>query len=723
MGRVYSAVHLVTRRRCALKILPDALSQNADFVTRFHAEAQTLAKLNHPNIVQIYSGGESQSRFFLEMELIEGGDLQKRVQDHAATGGLPEAEAERVLDGILAALDYAHGQGVIHRDLKPANILLTKSGEVKVSDFGLATVVGEDLHRSRLEMNMRTISLAQVASLETVVVSSPSATGGFAGTILYMSPQALRSEPPDPRDDLFSLGVVAYYMLAGKTPAVNYTPVSRLRKDLKGRWDEFIGTCLAEERADRFRDAAAARAALRRRPGRPAWHLAALLAGVGVAVSAGLFAFSRYSSDGQGSPLLSHVISRGEPQTLTFEAVADRPSNAPPFALLAQSTSGLPVEFMLVSGPAIVAGNVVTITGPGLVTVRASQPGDGRFEAAPPVERTFRVIEPSSTLQRKEQRIAFEPVSDRMVGDQPFEIFASSSSGLPIALSVVSGPATLRGNVVTVTGVGTVVLRCDQPGDASFAPAESLERTFNVRDPIPESLTLTLPGGVVMNFVRIPPGRAILGSPPNEVGRKSDEVQREFSRNHGFLLGQTEVTQAQYLALTGQRPSYTRHEWQLRPVEQLLFREIAVSGKVGEDGFFPRLNRYLKEHHQGEWEAVLPSEDEWEYACRAGSTGPFPSVSDGDPFPRENSVAPYAVFARSEVAPVASKSPNAFGLYDMHGNVAEWTREGTLRGGSFRDALTSLRAAARQRGMEDSSIRDRRFGFRVMLRRVELKSP
>ena len=134
MGRVYSAVHTVTRRRCALKLLPEELCKQADFLTRFQGEAQTLARLNHPNVVQIYSGGESQGRFFLEMEFIDGGDLQKHVAEHVTkTGaGLPEAEVYRFTQGILAALEYAHKEGVIHRDLKPANVLLSKQGGVKV---------------------------------------------------------------------------------------------------------------------------------------------------------------------------------------------------------------------------------------------------------------------------------------------------------------------------------------------------------------------------------------------------------------------------------------------------------------------------------------------------------------------------------------------------------------------------------------------------------------
>ena len=150
MGEVFKGAHVVTQRRCALKLLPEELCRQPNFVTRFHAEAKTLARLNHPHVVQIYTGGESEGRFFLEMEYVDGGDLQRRVLEYCKlTGsGLPETEVRRVTDAVLSALSYAHGQGIVHRDLKPANILLSSAGDVKVSDFGLAAVVGEDLHRT-----------------------------------------------------------------------------------------------------------------------------------------------------------------------------------------------------------------------------------------------------------------------------------------------------------------------------------------------------------------------------------------------------------------------------------------------------------------------------------------------------------------------------------------------------------------------------------------------
>lgn len=726
MGQVYRAVHQVTQRRCALKLLPDQLSRDATFVSRFYGEAQMLARLNHPNIVQIYSGGESSHRFFLEMEYVDGGDLLKRVKDHlASTGqGLPEDEVRRTTDAILAALDYAHREGVIHRDLKPANILLSTQGDVKVSDFGLATVVGEELHQSRIE---RSVSLAKITSMETVSIAASGDSSSFAGTILYMSPQALRGDPPDPRDDLFSLGVVVYYMLVGRTPAVNYTPPSRSRPGLSREWDRFIATCLSEERSERFPDANAARAALRRTERRRPKLVLPVAAAV-ILVAAASLAYVSADRQPTGDPASASTptpapLEHGEllAQEIAFDPIANRRLGTPPFALTPRASSGLPVTLSIVSGSARIAGSTVIVTGAGDVVVRAEQLGNTYFAAAAPVERSFTVVDPDN-LGLKEQQIVFEPLPDRTFGDPPFELFASTSSGLPVSFTVVSGPATIAGQTLQLTGVGSVTIRCEQPGDPSFLAAPSLERTFLSKDPVPPSLTVMLADNVPLMFVRIPAGHAILGSPDAEIGRRSDEQQREYRRNESFLMAATETTQRQYQAVMNTRPGYHRVNWSDRPVEQIRFADLVESrGGTGRT-FIARLNALLAAQGLGEWEAVLPTEDDWEYACRAGTDTSYNNQTDLAHPVRDANAALVAVYGRTETAPVGSLAPNGWGLYDMHGNVAEWTRTGVLRGGSFLDEAAACRAAARVRGQSENPTPDRRFGFRLMLQRVS-KTP
>jgi len=696
MGRVYSAIQTVTKRRCALKLLPENLSANRDFVARFQTEAQLLASLNHPNIVQIYSGGEAQSRYFLEMEYVDGGDLQKRVADLAqgAPKGLPESEVIQITDGVLAALEYSHQHGIVHRDLKPANILLSKSGQVKVSDFGLATVIGDQHFQELLHASQTSPSLANVASLETIPYTPADQSGSFAGTILYMSPQAMRAEPPDPRDDLFSLGIVVYYMLTGKTPAVNYTPVSKIRKDLTFRWDPFIATCLAEDRTNRFASATATRASFAQL--RRARSQKLLVVAVALVAAVPVFAVATWKLS---SPKASVVLSQlPQSDSITPEPVVDRVVGSVPVSPSPPATSEDPLS--VIRRPLPGSNEVVTGSAPGSVVVRPPLPIE-----VPPV-----------VAPRRTQAITVEPIRDAVLG-KPFELVAQSDSGLPVRLAVVSGPAVVRDEKLELRGLGQVTLRITQPGDASFLPADVIEKTFTVQDPLPATLTVTLPGNVEITFVRIPAGRAVLGSAVDEVGHRGEESLHEVSIRQGFLMSTTEVTQGQYDALTGTRPSYFRAGWPSRPVEQVRLADLGARNTGATTGFFPRLNAVLKASGYGNWQATLPSEDEWEYACRAGSATPFANDVDLTVPRNDAAVNRLAVYGRSETSPVASKSPNAWGLYDMHGNVAEWTSEGTLRGGSFRDDPSSIRSASRFRAT--ASTPDRRFGFRVVLHSVD----
>jgi uncharacterized repeat protein (TIGR01451 family) len=168
-------------------------------------------------------------------------------------------------------------------------------------------------------------------------------------------------------------------------------------------------------------------------------------------------------------------------QTITFPAIPDKESNAAPFAISATATSGLPVSFSIVSGPATILGNTITLDGTlGTVTVRAEQPGDANWNPAPAVERSFQVTEPGLA----NQTITFPVISNKLTTDAPFTISAMASSGLPVTLSVLSGPATLTGTTVTLTGqTGAVIIRASQPGDAQYNPAPDVGRTFYVTEP------------------------------------------------------------------------------------------------------------------------------------------------------------------------------------------------------------------------------------------------
>jgi len=185
MGAVYRATDTKLNREVAIKVLPDALANDPDYVARFQREAQVLASLNHPNIAIIH--GIEQNA--IVMELVEGQDLK---------GPVPVATAIDFARQITLALEAAHEKGVIHRDLKPANIKVTADGVVKILDFGLAKVA-----ESSQAEGSATISMGMTRA------------GMILGTAAYMAPEQARGKPVDKRADIWAFGVVLFEMLTG----------------------------------------------------------------------------------------------------------------------------------------------------------------------------------------------------------------------------------------------------------------------------------------------------------------------------------------------------------------------------------------------------------------------------------------------------------------------------------------------------------------------------
>jgi serine/threonine protein kinase len=194
MGEVYRARDSKLGREVALKVLPAALANDANYMARFQREAQALAALNHPNIAAIY-GLEDRA---IIMELVEGQTLDQRI----SAGAIPVAEALSIARQIADALEAAHEKGIVHRDLKPANVKMTPEGVVKVLDFGLATAVQHQ--QSSDPANSPTLTMAMTQE------------GIIMGTAGYMSPEQASGRLVDKRADIFSFGVLLWEMLSGR---------------------------------------------------------------------------------------------------------------------------------------------------------------------------------------------------------------------------------------------------------------------------------------------------------------------------------------------------------------------------------------------------------------------------------------------------------------------------------------------------------------------------
>ena len=246
MASVHRAYHPGLDRYVAIKVLPDFFADDPGYRERFQQEARSVARLKHPNILEVSDFGYEEGLAYLVLELVEGGTLQDRV-------GSPMElrEVVLILEQLAGALDHAHAHGILHRDLKPSNILLHKDGTPVLADFGLARMAG---------------SLRRLTSSGTVM-----------GTPEYMSPEQAADEPIGPASDLYSFAVVAYEMLTGRVPFGADTPAAvllshvtkpmpstrELRGELSAHIEEVLRRALAKRPEDRFQTAAAFVAALK----------------------------------------------------------------------------------------------------------------------------------------------------------------------------------------------------------------------------------------------------------------------------------------------------------------------------------------------------------------------------------------------------------------------------------------------------------------------------
>ena len=259
MGEVYRARDTKLQRDVAIKVLPDLFARDHERLARFEREAQVLASLNQPHIAQIYGFEESTSVKALVMELVEGPTLADRI----AAGPIAPDETASVARQIAEALEAAHDRGIIHRDLKPANVKLTRDGEVKVLDFGLAKALDPAM------------SSADVANSPTLTSPAMTQAGMLMGTAAYMAPEQARGGNVDRRADIWAFGVVVFEMLSGRRlfegPTVSDTLASVLRQDVD--WTRLptstpaalvavLKRCLERDSKRRLRDIGEARLAL-----------------------------------------------------------------------------------------------------------------------------------------------------------------------------------------------------------------------------------------------------------------------------------------------------------------------------------------------------------------------------------------------------------------------------------------------------------------------------
>jgi serine/threonine-protein kinase len=241
MARIYKGFHTELKRYAAIKVVNWGLEEDPEFTERFRREAQAIAQLRHPNIVQIFDFGKYHSGYFMVMEFIEGTDLAVELRHYREEQTLlPKEKATRIIGDVAAALDYAHGQGVVHRDVKPSNVMINREGQSILTDFGL-------------------VMLQTRQSQATI--------GSTFGTPHYVAPeQAISSAAALPASDIYSLGVILYEMVTGQLPFDDDSPLSvalkhvsnppkppsTINADLSRDVEDVVLKALSKQPADRF---------------------------------------------------------------------------------------------------------------------------------------------------------------------------------------------------------------------------------------------------------------------------------------------------------------------------------------------------------------------------------------------------------------------------------------------------------------------------------------
>ena len=247
MGEVYRAKDPRLGREVALKVLPGALAQDRDRISRFEQEARAASALNHPNIVTIHEIGRAGDVAFIAMELVEG----RTVRELILSGPIPVRRMLNVAAQVADGLSKAHAAGIVHRDLKPENVMVSKDGFVKILDFGLAKL-GEP-------------ESAELSAMQTLA-HPETLPGTVMGTVGYMSPEQASAEALDFRSDQFSLGSIIYEMATGKKAFQRKTaaetmsaiireepePIATLRPDLPSPVQWIVERCLSKDREDRY---------------------------------------------------------------------------------------------------------------------------------------------------------------------------------------------------------------------------------------------------------------------------------------------------------------------------------------------------------------------------------------------------------------------------------------------------------------------------------------
>jgi formylglycine-generating enzyme required for sulfatase activity len=700
MGVVYRARQVKANRLVALKMIKAGAGASDEQLQRFRVEAEAVARLQHPHIVQIYEVGEAEGKPFFALEFVEGGSLDRKLNGTP----LPGRRAAQLVQKLAEAMHAAHERGIIHRDLKPQNVLLTADGQPKVTDFGLAKFLdGEP---------------------GAFAAGSQTQSGAVLGTPSYMAPeQALgQRQKLGPATDVYALGAILYELLTGRPPfraaemldtlyqVANEEPVppTRLQPQVPRDLETICLKCLQKESGKRYDSAEELANDLRRfQAGEPirarpvgtverTWKwarrhpaLAALL-GVVLLALVGLTVLSAVALDREQKARQEADKARKARDFLAsifdLSELEKKQGTFSPFQLLDRAEQRIPMEFA--DHPELRADLLATLE-------------DARTGLGAPAAMLLEVrgaveLRPRKGAARQAARNVLLLPGDRLS-------LAADAHVRLVILSDLHQEWLAPGREATV-------------GRKGCAPGEAVGRRSQE---------------IMMTFVRLPKGTFYMGGGGGKSGKKT-EIKEDFE------IAVHAVTQGQWQAVMGNNPSTFSRQGSnqgsvsgISEEELKLFPVEMVSWDDAQE-FIKKLNE--KERVRG-YVYRLPTEAEWEYACRGGATSeqecsyhfyfdkPSNDLSSDQANFNGNYPAGKAAKGKYLGRPtrVGSYPPNKLGLYDMHGNLWQWTStaEGSDRvdrGGSWSHEGTDCQAALRD--SDAPTLRSSLLGFRLARVRV-----